>query len=117
MINVSARDLNVKIRIQYKTTAKNDNGFPVETWHDLGGVNPGDVIIRWAKWQWLHGSEFWAAAAVQSEVAAEVTIRYVSGITPDMRVLYKDKAYEIIPPIDNVLEQNRFIVFKVKAVG
>ena len=118
MIAVSSHDLNVQICIQHKTTGKDADGFPVTIWRDLGSDdnNPTKTTPRWAKWQWIHGSEYFQAAAVQSKAVAEVTIRYIAGVQPNMRVLYQDKAYNILPPIDNVLERNRFLVFKVETI-
>ena len=117
MIAVSSRDLNAQIRIQYKITTKDADGFPITVWRDLGSDGiPTEEKPRWAKWQWVHGSEYFQAAAVQSKAVAEVTIRYLSGVLPNMRVLYKDKAYNILPPIDNVLERKRYIVFKVEGI-
>jgi SPP1 family predicted phage head-tail adaptor len=117
-IYIRSEELRKKIRIQFKAEPreKDQDGFSVEKWQDLGASSPEQIIFRSAKWQWLHGSEFWKAQAIQSKAIAEVTIRYVSGIAPDMRVLYKGKPYNIIPPIDNILEQNRFIAFKVEIV-
>jgi SPP1 family predicted phage head-tail adaptor len=41
----------------------------------------------------LSVKEFLQSQADQSEVSARITIRYRSGLTPDMRILYRDKVY------------------------
>lgn len=110
-------ELDKRIRIQYKKViTPKETGKPVETWVDLGATPEKPVIYRWAKWEWLHGNEFWQAAAVQSKAVAQVTIRYVDGVLPDMDVIFKDNRYHILPPIDNIRECNRYITFKVYTV-
>jgi SPP1 family predicted phage head-tail adaptor len=112
----SFAELKQRIRIREKTNGITEKGHPTTSWQDFGAKTPGEQVFRYAKWQWLHGNEFFQAAAVNAGVVAEVSINYVKGLKPDMRVIYKDVEYEILPPLDNILEKNRFIVFKVRSI-
>ncbi|AEY65419.1 phage head closure protein [Clostridium sp. BNL1100] len=109
-------ELKHRIRIQKKTKSIDNKGHPVETWVDFGATQDRPEVFRWAKWVWLHGNEFYAAAAAMSKATANITIRYIPNLTPDMSVLYKGKRYGILPPIDNIREENKVITFKVYTI-
>jgi SPP1 family predicted phage head-tail adaptor len=113
---INPGELNCRIRIQKKVKSINEKGQPIETWKDLGATTEKPEVPHWARWAWLHGSEFYAAAAIQSKSVADVTIRYIPGMTPDMIILYKNKRYGILAPIDNIREENKYITFKVYIV-
>lgn len=60
-----------------------------------------DYVSAWAAIEPLRGNEFFAAQQVQSEATSKITLRYVAGITPDMRIVHGSRIYEITsPPID-----------------
>lgn len=110
-------EFNKRVRVQKKEVVTNlETGLSAEAWPDLGATPDKPEVYRWAKWEWMHGSEFWKAAAVNSKVVAQVTMRYIKGIQPDMRVMYKDEYYQILPPINNIRERNAYISFKVSTV-
>lgn len=110
-------ELNKRIRIQrQKVITDIEEGLPKKKWIDLGTESEQEEIFRWAKWEWLHGNEFWKAAAINSKVVAQVTIRYIKSLKPDMRILFKGEAYSILPPIDNIREKDAYITFKVFTV-
>lgn len=55
----------------------------------------------------LSGREFVAAAATQSEVTARITIRYRDDVTPAMRIVHRERIYNIqgiLPDKDSGLE-------------
>ena len=113
---INPGEFSHRIRIQKKVKDVNSKGQPVESWKDLGATTEKPEVTRWAKWVWIHGSEFYAAAAIQSKSVADITIRYIPGMTPDMTILYKNKRYGILAPIDNMREKNKYITFKVYIV-
>lgn len=81
---------------QYDENAVNENGFPLEDsqrWTDVKTV--------WAMIKTLQGREYYEAAATQNENTVRFVIRYTSGITPDMRIKYKDRAFEILSVIND----------------
>lgn len=100
-------ELKHKIMFQKLTTTTNENGFEVEVWEDYSTV--------WASISNLMGREYFAAAAVQAEKTVKFTIRYLHGITDDMRILFKDKQYNITF-IDNIKYRNKYIEIKALEV-
>lgn len=106
-------ELNKKIKIQRKTVTPNSKGIQnkvQETWYTIGG----ESNCIWAKWEWISGSEFEVNDTINSKAIAQVQIRFINGLTPDMRIIYKGQVYEIIPPIDDIMEQHNFIKLQVK---
>ena len=99
--------LRHRITFQKLTTSVNENGFEVKTWIDFKTV--------WAKVTNLHGREYFAAAAVQAENTVKFTIRYLEGIDPSMRILFRRKQYNITA-IDNIKYQNRIMEIKAQEV-
>ncbi|WP_446898840.1 phage head closure protein [Clostridium sp. LBM24168] len=100
-------ELKHKITFQKLTTTTNDNGFEVEVWEDYSTV--------WTAVSNLIGREYFAAAAVQAEKTVKFTIRYLQGITDDMRILFEDKQYSITF-IDNIKYRNKYIEIKALEV-
>ncbi|MGD9700678.1 phage head closure protein [Acinetobacter sp.] len=62
-----------------------------------------DYCALWAKVEYLRGSEFWSAKAVNAETTVRFIIRYRTDIKPDMRVNFDGKIYSItaVMPLDN----------------
>lgn len=60
--------------------------------------------------------EFWEAKGLHGITIGRVRLRYISGITEDMRIILNGRTLEIIPPIDNVNERNKELVLTVKEV-
>lgn len=100
-------ELKHKITFQKLTSTTNENGFEVEVW--------GDYSTVWAGVSNLIGREYFAAAAVQAEKTVKFTIRYLQGITDDMRILFEDKQYNITF-IDNIKYRNKYIEIKALEV-
>lgn len=76
---------------------------------DTGAVKVEWVLYaeRWAEYVAQSVREFIAAAAVQSEVKGRFTVRTDQGVTADMRVIHRGKAYQILgvmPDPDSGLE-------------
>lgn len=100
-------ELKHKITFQKRTTSTNENGFEEEVWKDF--------ITCWAKAENLQGREFFAAAVVQAEKTVKFTIRYLSTIASDMRILFEDKQYNI-NAIDNIKYKNKYMEIKALEV-
>lgn len=99
--------LRHRVSIQKVILAKNDNGFEVEQWHDYKTV--------WAAITNLQGREYYAAAAINAENTVKFKIRYTEGIENSMRILFKDKTYNVIS-IDNIKYRNKYIEIKAVVV-
>jgi SPP1 family predicted phage head-tail adaptor len=100
-------DLRHRITLQKFINEVNENGFETEVWQDYKTV--------WASVSNLSGKEYYQAAAVQVEKTVKFTIRYLYGISSDMRILFEGKQYNITS-IDNIKYKNRFIEIKALEV-
>lgn len=74
--------LQSSVKVQNPTT-----GSITESWESAGEV--------YASIAPLSAREFIAAQAVQSKVSTRITIRYRSGVTATMRVVYAERTYRI----------------------
>jgi len=73
----------------------NENGFPLP--EDERYVNYKSV---WSAVYPLKGTEFWSAKTYKSENTVKFICRYISEITPDMRIKYGDRKFNIEGIID-----------------
>lgn len=94
---MNAGELRHKITIQKLENSQDSFGQPVENWPD--------VVTVWASVNPIVGKEFFAAETVNSEVTHRIRMRYKSGITPSMRVKFKDRFFSIKSVI-NYQERN-----------
>jgi SPP1 family predicted phage head-tail adaptor len=80
-------------------------GGPTQTWatykETRGQIKP------------IRGREYFDNAAVQGEVTHKVTLRYVKGVTPKMRIKYDGRTFEITSVI-NIEEANRVLELMCK---
>jgi len=85
-------ELRHRITIQQLSSSQDTYGENVDTWVDVAtvyaAVNP------------ISGRELFAAEKENSEITHRVKIRYRSGITPDMRVLFEGREFSIMYVID-----------------
>lgn len=79
---------NKKISILHYVEGTDDDGFPVQQWEPL-------AENIWAYYRSASGNEFYAAAEVQQKVEAIFQINYRDDIDASMKILYKDKEYNI----------------------
>lgn len=84
--------LNKKVQIQRLTNLKNEYGEFEEVWQDLKEV--------WAEVKPLTGRSFFSAQQLNSEITHSVIIRYIENIKPSMRVMYKERVFEILYIMD-----------------
>lgn len=100
--------MNRRITLQYQ------NGWDVD---DEGNATPqwDDFATVWANIRPLRGREYFEAAAVNAETTVKMLIRYRPGITPDMRVVYNGRIYNIQAVID-VYEGRRQLELMCKEV-
>lgn len=60
--------------------------------------------------------EFIAAKSINAELTHEIRIRYLSGVTPKMRILYGTRVFDIEPP-RNIRERNEeLLIMATEAV-
>jgi SPP1 family predicted phage head-tail adaptor len=97
--------LNKLIVVQSREETTDEYGGPVYEW--------GDVSTVWARILPLSGRDLIAAQAAQNETVTRFFIRYRSDITTDMRIVYKEKNYDITGII-NIEEENRELQIMAK---
>ncbi|WP_029169160.1 phage head closure protein [Clostridium cellulovorans] len=100
-------ELKHRITFQRLVSELNENGFEIEAWEDYKTF--------WSAISNLNGREYFAAAVVQAENTVKFTIRYTPNIETTMRILFKDKKYNITS-IDNIKYANKFIEIKALEV-
>ena len=88
---------------------ENNSGAAVDVYEELHA----DVPVYF---ETLRGREYWEAKALNAETVGRIKMRYIQGITADMRISLNDRTFEIIPPIDNMNERNKELVLTVKEV-
>ena len=90
--------LRHRVKIQDYTESQNTFGETTKTWTDYATV--------WAAIEPVKGREFWESQQVNAEITTKITMRYLAGIKPKMRILYGIRIFEIDSVI-NPDERNR----------
>lgn len=85
------------IAIEKLDKNKNKYGEPTNKWIEFLQVRAAIYPIS--------GREFFSAEKVNSEVTHKINIRYIKGLTPDMRIKFGDRLFSIISII-NFQERN-----------
>ena len=98
-------ELRTRITIETRTASEDAGGFPSASWTTLASV--------WAKWENLHGSEVWAANAVQANAPATALIRYRSDVDATCAVVKGGQRYEIVS-LDNIRERGEYLEMKLQ---
>ena len=89
---VTAGRMRHRVTIQEPVVARNGYGEAITTWTAVATV--------WASVEPISGREYFAAEHMQSEITHRVKLRYRSGITSEMRVLYGTRLLRIESVID-----------------
>lgn len=92
-----AGQLRARITIQQGTETADTYGGRSYSW--------STYATRWAQLRPLKGNEFIAAKQINNDVTGEALIRYTTGITPKMRILYGSRVFEILAVL-NTTEKN-----------
>lgn len=79
--------LRHRIIIQFRENTRGDYGQEVETWADL--------VTVWAAIWPIKGREYFSADQVQSEITHRIRIRHRRRITPENRISYKGRIFDI----------------------
>lgn len=87
-------ELRLRVTIQRQTvTGKDTLNNDIVKWTDVATV--------WAQVIDLSGREFFASQQANAEITTRVRIRFRTGITASMRVVYGSRTLELVsPPID-----------------
>lgn len=99
---MNAGELRHSITIEQAVETQDGYGAPAVTWTPFAAQ-------RRAKVEPLSGREYFAAQAMQATIDTKITLRYLAGVTPKMRVTYAGRVFDIDTPI-NVDERNRWLI-------
>ena len=93
------RDYRHKIHFLQRVKGRDEYGEPVDEWQIFkAGI--------WASKDTLLGNEYFNALTTDTKVEVKFNMRYVPGITNDMRIRHGDEIYEILSAV-NVKGLNR----------
>lgn len=95
--------------IRAKTLANDDAGQPIETWADVATV--------WTEKTDLRGREFFAAQANNAEIETRFRIRWRTGVTPENRIVFEGRDYEILSVAEIGRREGLEIMAKARAEG
>ena len=95
-----AGKLRHRITIQEPTTTDGTAGGTYKTWSNVATV--------WAQVTPARGREFWDIRKSNSEIEGRVVMRYQGDIEPTMRLLFKERPFEILY-IANRNEKNELL--------
>ena len=85
---IGAGDLDRKIKVEKATLTRNTAGESISTWATFAEV--------WAKVEPVAGREFFQLAQAQAQVDVKFTIRWLVGLTHDMRIIFDSRTYDIV---------------------
>lgn len=91
-MGLSAGEFDQRVKLQSKSVTRSGIGAEIVTWVDVATV--------WAKVEPIRGREFFAAAQMQESTDHRVTIRYRTGVTRDMRIMWRNAPLDIVSVID-----------------
>jgi len=80
--------LRHRIDIEQLTITRDQWGGVIETWTKFATGIPAAIVP-------LSGKEYIASSATQATVDTRMTIRFISGVLPSMRVLFGNVKYNI----------------------
>jgi len=90
--------LRNRVTIEQVAETQDSDGSVIETWSNYAGAQAAIEPIS--------GREYFAAQTTQADVTHRISLRYVSGVTPKMRVKYGSRVFDILSVI-NINERNR----------
>lgn len=97
--------LRHKITIQRATETQSAAGALSTTWATFATV--------WSEIEPITGREFFAQKIIQGEITHKITIRYLSGVVPKMRIIYGSRTFDI-EQVMNVRERNKEMALMCK---
>lgn len=83
--------------LKYMTTRDPVTGIVTEGWNV--------VAKRWATVEPLRGRKWFEAQQVQAEVTHQIYMRYMPDITPDMRIRFRGRDFDV-NVVRNIEERN-----------
>jgi len=98
--------LRHKIVIQQRVETKNSIGEDITAYTTYKEV--------WAQVAPLSSKEYVSNNELQSSITGRVSMRYLSGVTSDMRIKWGSRIFDIVGPPINTDERNRELILMVE---
>lgn len=86
-------ELRERVTVQQSTSATNALGEAVLTW--------ATFAERWAKVEGISSREALQNGQVNADISHRIRLRYLSGLTPHMRVLWRGRVLEITSVLEH----------------
>jgi SPP1 family predicted phage head-tail adaptor len=90
---IQAGKLRERVTVQQATENRNRLGESISTWSTFSEV--------WASVQGVSAREFLLAGQQQVEISHRVRMRYLTGLTPQMRLSWRGRTLEIISILEH----------------
>ena len=90
--------LRQRLAVQSVTRSQNNYGEPTDSWSTLTTI--------WGSVEPLQGRELFTARQVNPELTHKITVRYSTAITPDKRIAFGSRAFDI-NQVRNIDERNK----------
>lgn len=90
---MNAGTLRERVTVQQATENRNRLGESISTWSAFAEV--------WASVQGVSAREFLLAGQQQVEISHRVKMRYLTGLTPQMRLSWRGRTLEIISILEH----------------
>lgn len=104
------RDYRHKIDFLHRVKGRDEWGEPIDEW----SVFRSNI---WTSKDPLLGNEFFAAQTTDNKVEVKFNMRFMPGITSEMRIRHGEEIYEIIGPPVNVKSLNRELLCYCRMVN
>lgn len=85
-------ELDKRVTLQHHIEGKDASGARTQVWANVIAAGDGKV---WARVRDMTGRQFVAAKAIQNSVSTEIRIRMRDGVEAKMRIVYRQKIYDI----------------------
>ncbi len=89
------------IIFQRVTDSQDEYGAPINEWQNI--INARAAIYP------INGKDFFMAEQTNNELTHKIHIRFMPGITPDMRIKFGERYFEISSPPINFQEKNTML--------
>jgi len=99
--------LRHRVTFQSLTSALDSDGATVETWTDFFSHK------IWAEITYLSGRELIASESVHSKIIARIVVRYRDDFVPSMRILYRDKIFNIEAILPDLKSGKQYLTMMV----
>lgn len=102
-------DMRHSIRIERQSTTQDAAGQRALTWTEFA--------TRRAAVEHANGTEIWASAQRSGRVPTVFRLRYLAGVTPDMRIVFDSRIFNILSVVDQEGRHEQLVITAQEEVG